>query len=105
MPAWPFSVSSVTPNKKEIAIAIPFPLQALLPMAPMVAMPATAPAPMAVTPTPVTVTPAPVPVMPVAVPPAHLLGLELGCFLAAGDSGMSVRVSERRAPVPEHLRR
>jgi hypothetical protein len=59
---------------------------------------------MTVTPTPAAVTPTPMTAMPVAVSPAHLLGLELGCFLAGRDRGMSVRIGRWHAAVPQRLR-
>ena len=36
--------------------------------------------------------------------PVHLLGLELGCFLAADDGGLSVRIGQRHAGIAERLR-
>jgi hypothetical protein len=37
--------------------------------------------------------------------PVHLLRLELGCLLAAGDGGMSVWIGEWHAAIAERLRR
>ena len=65
-------------------------------------------APMAVAPTPVTVMPTSMAMMPAAVMPVpmHLLRLEPGCFLAAGDGGKRVRAEPRHADLAgDRLRR
>jgi hypothetical protein len=40
--------------------------------------------------------------MAVAMPP-HLLGLELRCFLAAGDGGLCIRIALRHTDIAERL--